>query len=156
MGFATGPPDNTVRIAMTIPTQIRNQPFVSHMFLTFQISTRQSSAASATAERVAATIHELQPTGGRRVFLSKARSFASNRPSLFPCPLRCALQAWLELEPRFFCARLLQPQQSRIQWTHAAYTTSRGHCPSSRRVRLSHTTLNVIPYSTIALRTSRV
>ena len=38
MGFADNPPDNTVKIAMTIPTQIQNQPFVSHMFLTFQIS----------------------------------------------------------------------------------------------------------------------
>ena len=28
-----GPPDNTVRIAMTIPTQIQNQPLVSHIFL---------------------------------------------------------------------------------------------------------------------------
>ena len=37
-----------------------------------------------------------------------------------------------------FCAQLLQPQQSRIQVTHAAYTTSRGHCPSSRRVRLTN------------------
>ena len=66
MGFANSPPNNTVRIAMTIPTQIQNHPLVSHMFLTFQIDTRQSFAASATAVRVVATTHELQPIGGRR------------------------------------------------------------------------------------------
>ena len=107
-----------------------NQPLVSHIFLTFQISTRQSFVASATAGRVAATIHELQLIGGRRVFLSKAMSFASNRPSLFPGLSRWALQAWLELEPRF-----LRTTAS-AQVTHVAHTTSRGHCPSSRRVRL--------------------
>ena len=64
MGFANGLPDNTIRITMTIPTQIRNQPLVSHKFLTFQICTGQSFAAPATAGRVAATIHELQPFGG--------------------------------------------------------------------------------------------
>ena len=37
-----------------------------------------------------------------------------------------------------FCAQLLQSQQSRIQVTRATYTTSRGHCPSSRRVRLTN------------------
>ena len=66
MGFANSPPDNTARIEMTIPTQIQNQPLVSHMFLTSQIDKRQSFAASATAGRVVATNHELQPIGGRR------------------------------------------------------------------------------------------
>ena len=70
MGFANGPPDNTVRITMTVPTQIQNQPIVSHMFLTFQINTRQSSAASAYAV-------------SEGVILSKAKSFASDRQSLF-------------------------------------------------------------------------
>ena len=40
------------------------------------------------------------PLAVEGVFLSKAMSFASNRPSLFPGLPRCALQAWLELEPR--------------------------------------------------------
>ena len=85
MGFTDGLPDNTIRITMIIPTQIQNQPLVSHIFLTFQIRTRQSFAASATAGRVAATIRELQPIGGRRrCSFQNARSFASNRPSLFP------------------------------------------------------------------------
>ena len=75
------------------------------------------------------------PLAVEGVFFSKARSFATNRPSLLPGLPHCAPQAWLELEPR---PQLLQPQQSRIQVTHAAYTTSRGHCPSSRRVRLTN------------------
>ena len=60
-----GPPDNTARSAMTMPTQIQNQSLVSYVFHAFQINTRQSFAASATAGRLA-TIHELQPIGGRR------------------------------------------------------------------------------------------
>ena len=44
---------------MTISTQIQNQPFVSHTFLTFQIDTRQSLAAS-TSGKLAATIRKLQ------------------------------------------------------------------------------------------------
>ena len=75
MGFANSPPDNTVKIAMTIPTQIQNRPLVSHMFLTFQIDTRQSFAASATAVRVVATIHELQPIGGRKGVSFKSEVF---------------------------------------------------------------------------------
>ena len=55
MGFADSPPDNTIRITMTIPTQIQNQPPVSYSFVTFQIK-----------GTVVATIHELQNTGGRR------------------------------------------------------------------------------------------
>ena len=74
MGFTNGLTDNTIRITMTIHTQIQNQPFVSCKFNSFQIGSRQSFAASATAGRVAATIHELQPIGGRRVFFSKAMS----------------------------------------------------------------------------------
>ena len=42
MGFTDSPPDNTIRIAMTILTQIQNQPLVSCSFLTIQINTRQS------------------------------------------------------------------------------------------------------------------
>ena len=37
------------------------------------------------------------PLAVEGVFLSKARSFASNRPSLFAGLPRCALHAWLEL-----------------------------------------------------------
>ena len=40
------------------------------------------------------------PLAVERVFLSKARSFGSNRPSLFPGLPRCVLQACLELEQR--------------------------------------------------------
>ena len=68
MEIPDGTPDNTIRITMTIPTQIQNQPFVSHTFLTFQIDTRQSLAAS-TSEELAATIRKLQLDeliGGRR------------------------------------------------------------------------------------------
>ena len=43
----------------TIPTQIPKQPFVSHSFLTFQIDTRQSLAAS-IAEKLVATNRKLQ------------------------------------------------------------------------------------------------
>ena len=82
---------------------------------------RQSFAASATAGTVVATIRELQPIGGRReCSFSKARSFASNRPSLFPGLPRCALQAWLELRPRF------------LRTTAAATTTAH---PSDARGR---------------------
>ena len=84
-----GTPDNTVRIAMTIPTQIRNQPFVSYTFLTFQIDTRQSLAAS-TSGKLAATIHELQLIeliGGRRTvpFLSKVESIIFDSRSASLC-----------------------------------------------------------------------
>ena len=72
MGIPDGTPNNTVRIAMTIPAQIQNQPFVSHMFLTFQIDTRQSLAAS-IAVKLAATIRELQLDGTHR--WSKGCSF---------------------------------------------------------------------------------
>ena len=68
MEIPDGSPDNTVRIAMSIPTQIRNQPLVSHTFLTFQIDTRQSLAAS-TSGKLAATIRKLrldELIGGRR------------------------------------------------------------------------------------------
>ena len=144
--YANGPPDNNVRITMTIPTQIQNQPLVSHM--SFQINTRQSFAASATARRVVATIQELQPIGGRRgvpfrsevIRLSQVCLVVLSRPgSNFD---------------HACCAQLLQPQQSRVQVTHAAYTTSRGFArPADASV--SHTTMNVIPYSTKALWTSR-
>ena len=56
----------TVRITMTIPTQIQNQPI--RLALTFQIDTRQSLAAS-TSGKLAATIRKLQLDefiGGRR------------------------------------------------------------------------------------------
>ena len=121
---------------MTIPTQIPNQPLVSHMFLTFQINTRQSFAASATAVRVVATIHELQPIGGPRgapfkseVIRLKSAVFVPKSASLCSPGLHFH---------HAFCAQLLPPQQSRIQVTHATYTTARGHCPSSRRVRSTH------------------
>ena len=48
MGFANGPPDNTVRTAMTIPTQIQKEPLIPCSFLTFRIHTWQYFAASAT------------------------------------------------------------------------------------------------------------
>ena len=50
MGFTNGLPDNTIRITMTIPTQIQNQPLVSHILLT----------------------HELQPIEGGRGVISKS------------------------------------------------------------------------------------
>ena len=99
-------------------------------FLTFQINTRQSFAAS------------------EGVFLSKARSFASNRPSLFTGRLRYALQAWISFPPRL------------LRTTVAPTTNTR---PTPRLVAISrpadasdsHTTLSVSPYSIIAPRTSR-
>ena len=136
MEIPDGTPDNTVRVTMTIPTQIQNQPLVSHMFLTFQISTRQSFAASATAGRVAATIHELQPIGGRKGVPFKKRGHSPDHLCSQVC-LVVLSRPGSNLN-RAFCAQLLQHQQSRIQVTRAAYTTSRGHCPSSRRVRLTH------------------
>ena len=63
-GFANSPPDKTIRIATTIPTQIQNQQLVSCSFLAFQINTRQSFAASATVATVIATTHEFQSIGG--------------------------------------------------------------------------------------------
>ena len=77
---------------MTIPTQIQNQPFVSHTFLTFQIDTRQSLAAS-TSGKLAATIRKLQLDeliGGRRGVPFKVKS---NRSSPSPGLPRCVLQA---------------------------------------------------------------
>ena len=91
MEIPDGTPDNTVWIAMTILTQIQNQPFVSHTFLTFQIDTRQSLAAS-IAEKLAATNRKLQLDelfGGRRVFLSTVKS---KRSSSTPGLPRCVLQ----------------------------------------------------------------
>ena len=77
-------------ITITIPTQIQKQPFVSHTFLTFQIDTRQSLAAS-TSVKLAATIRKLQLDeiiGGRRSvpFKSKVESifFDSRSASCFP------------------------------------------------------------------------
>ena len=81
--------DNTVRIAMTIPTQIQNQPFVSHTFLTFQIDTRQSLAAS-IVEKLAATIRKFQLDeliGGRRgiPFISNVESIIFDSRSASLC-----------------------------------------------------------------------
>ena len=59
MEIPDGPPDNTVRVAMTIPRHFWNQPFVLHTFLTFQIDTRQSLHPS-TLGKLAATIRKLQ------------------------------------------------------------------------------------------------
>ena len=106
MEIPDGPPDNTIRIAMTIPTPIRNQPFVSHMFLTFQIDTRQSLAASATAGKLAAIL-ELQLIGGRRDVPFKERSRIDR------LRLQVCLVVFSRPESRFhhaFCAQLLQPR----------------------------------------------
>ena len=75
---------------MTIPTQIRNPPSVSHAFLTFQIAARQSLAASATSGKLAATIRELQLIeliGGRRgvLFKSKVESIIFDSRSASLC-----------------------------------------------------------------------
>ena len=51
MGFADGPPNNTIKITRTIPTQIQNQPLVSSSFLTFQINTRHSFAVCHRGDR---------------------------------------------------------------------------------------------------------
>ena len=61
MEIPDGTHDNAVNIAVTVPTQIKNQPFVSQTFLTFQIDTRRSLAVS-IVENLAATIRKLQPT----------------------------------------------------------------------------------------------
>ena len=37
MGFTIGPLDNTIKSAMTMPTQIQYRPLVSHTSPTFQI-----------------------------------------------------------------------------------------------------------------------
>ena len=83
-----GPP-YTVRTTMTIPTLV-----------TFQTSARQSFDASATAERVAATFHELQPIGGRKGVPVQKRSHSPQIDHL--CSQVCIVvlsKAWLELEP---------------------------------------------------------
>ena len=83
MEIPDGTPDNTVKIAMTLPTEIQNQPFVSHTF-PFQIDTRLSLAAS-TSKKLAATIRKPQLSefsGGRSgesiFFDSKSASLCSS------------------------------------------------------------------------------
>ena len=98
MEIQDSPPDNTIRIAVTIHTQIRNQPLVSHMFLAFQIDTRQSLAASATAGKLAAPSVSSNSLVVEGVFLSKAKS---NRPSSTPGLPRCVLQARIAIPSRF-------------------------------------------------------
>ena len=94
---------------MTIPTQIRNQPFVSHMFHTFQIDTRQSLAAS-TSGKLAATIRKLQLIeliGGRRVCSFQKQSRIDH------LRLQVCLVVFSRPESRFhhaFCTQLLQPR----------------------------------------------
>ena len=97
---------------MTIPTQIQNQPFVSHTFLTFQIDTRQSLAAS-TSGKLAATIRKLQLDeliGGRRGVPFKVKS---NQSSSTPGLPRCVLQAGSNADTPMnhaFCPQPLQPR----------------------------------------------
>ena len=100
MEIPDGTPDNTVSIAMTIPTQIRNQPLrLAGTFLTFQVDTRQSLAASATWEKLTATIRKLQLDWthwwSKGVFLSKAKveSIIWSTPGL----PRCVLQAGIAI-----------------------------------------------------------
>ena len=131
MGFANGPPDNTVRIAMTILTQIQNQPLVSHVLH----GPEQYTAifcCLCNRGRVDATIQLVV----EKVFLSKARSFASNRSSLFPSLPRWALPAWLEFQPRLL-------RTTAVATTIAHPSDARGlhhvswPLPSSRSVRLT-------------------
>ena len=80
MEIPDGTPDNTVKIAMTLPTEIQSQPFVSHTF-PFQIDTRLSLAAS-TSKKLAATIRKPQLdelSGGRR---GESTTFDSRSASL--------------------------------------------------------------------------
>ena len=97
MGFANNPPVNTVRIAMTSRTQIQNP------------ATRLAHVPH-VPDRYTAVFYYLCNCGESRpppsmssnhvvaegVFQAKARSFASDQPSLFPGLPRCAIQAWLE------------------------------------------------------------
>ena len=96
VGFRIGPLDNTIKSTMTMPTQIQNQLLVSHVFLAFQINTRQSFAASATAGRLVATNHEFQPTGGRRGCFFQKRGHSSIAHQSWSSPVRTA-------EFKFFC-----------------------------------------------------
>ena len=62
----------------------RNQPFISHMFLTFQVDTQLSLAASGTAGRLVATVREIQLGESlvvEEVYFSTAKS---NRSSSTP------------------------------------------------------------------------
>ena len=145
--------DNTVRITMTTPTHIQNQPLVSHIFLTFQRSTRQSFAASATAERVAATIHELQSIGGQTAcsFQKRGHSPQIDHLSSQVCLVvlsRPGSNADTN-EPRLLrttaaATTVARPSGARGQH-HVSWPFAR---PTDASV--SHTTLNVIPFSTTA------
>ena len=135
-GFMIGPSDNTARSAMTIPIQIQNQSLVSHTFPpTFQINTRQSFAASATAERLV-TNHELQPIGGRRgvPFKSMVIRFRSTNSS---CTGEMACPAVL--------SRVLSLSQPGITGTVATVPTST--CNSSCLALLSKTSPRCFRYT---------
>ena len=92
MEIPDGTPDNTVRIAMTIPTQIQNQPFVSYTFLTFGIDTRQSLAAQPRGNLLPPSVssNSMNSLVVEGVFFSKVKS---NRSSSTPGLLLCVLQA---------------------------------------------------------------
>ena len=130
MGFA---PDNTVRIAMTISRTsyssgtCSSRPRSVHGSILLPLQPRGESSPPSMS---------FNPLVAEGVFFPKARSCASNRPSLFPGLSRCALQAWLALPPRLLRATAAP----RVQVTHAAYTTSRGHCPF-KATRPFHTPL---------------
>ena len=151
--FTIGPPDNTARSAMTMPTQIQNQPLVSHMFHAFHRNTRQSFAASATAGRLA-TNHELQPIGGRRGVPFKSVIIRFRSTILVPMSASLCVPdlARTSTTPSAhnYCSNSSRASKWRTRPTPRLVAIAR---PADASV--SHTTLNVIPYSTIALRTSR-
>ena len=119
---------------MTIPTQIRNQPFISLLFLTFQVDTRQSLAASATAGKLAATIHELQLIGRRRGVPFKSRI----ESTIFDSKSSLSSPGWNcdAITPSAHNCCSHDNRASKM--THAADFTSRGRCTPSCHVPFIH------------------
>ena len=109
---------------MTTPTQIQNQPLVSCSFFTLHgnlllpLQPREPSSPKECSFQERGHSHQVENLCSQVCFVAFS---------------------WLGSHfHHAFCAQLLQPQQTRIQVTHAADATSCGHCPSSRRVRFTH------------------
>ena len=116
MEIPDGTPDNTVKTEMTLPTEIQNQPFVSHTF-PFQIDTRLSLAAST------APPPSVSPNSMNSVVVERANQ-SSSTPSLARCVLQAGSQTPMN---HAIYPQPMQPRKSRIQTMHAANSTSRGH-----------------------------
>ena len=147
MGFTIGPLDNTIKSAMTMPTQIQYRPLVSHTSPTFQIKHGNLLLPLQPRENLPPTMNS-SPLVDEGVSLSTAWSVVLDRPSC-PCLPRCAFQAWLVLQP-LPLHTTVAASKCRTRPTPRLVAIAR---PADASV--SHTTLNDIPYSAIALRTSR-